>query len=197
MLNHSTLDLDFQSNLRLGVMGPAAGGKALQQLVHDWIDSPQANGWDYQISNGIIVNYDLLVKYPVVLNPILTVAPIGIIRVGTLFDDVATGLNVMLNNRNFKSLSEDHKKKFSVFFSTDATLKFVAYNATLQGGLFLKSSQYLLAYSEVTPLVFSLNTTIGVRWYGILLSYGHNYLTREFYSGDSHNYSNIKLGFNF
>ena len=55
----------------------------------------------------------------------------------------------------------------------------------------------VLTYSEITPIVFSANMTIGISWYGVALSVGHNFLTKEFDSGTNHNYASIKMAFQF
>ena len=47
------------SKIFLGVQGPSAGGKELQQRVHEVLDSKDVLGWDHQIANGLILDYQV------------------------------------------------------------------------------------------------------------------------------------------
>ncbi len=78
----ATLELDYFINsintysgielsgwISLGIIGPAAGGEQLQSRIHDCIESPDPNGWDYQVANDIILNYDFFLTYPLIYKP--------------------------------------------------------------------------------------------------------------------------------
>ena len=184
--------IEFYTRIRVGIMGPAAGGEYLQRLIHDWINSPDAKGWDYQIRNGIILNYDFMVSYPIYHGKSMNFSALGSVRAGTLFDDISAGFNF-----SFGNYRDSDRKKFKYSISLDALSKLVGYNALLQGGIFASNDPYVLTYSEITPIVFSVNMTIGVSWYGVVLSVGHNFLTKEFDSGINHNYASIKLAYQF
>lgn len=204
-IDHTMLSYDnesgveFLSTVQIGVMGPIAGGEKFHQKIHEWIKSPDPKGWDYQIANDIILNYDFFVNYPLVYKPSYKFSTTGCIRGGTLFDDVGIGLNFGAGKNQFE-LNSDPKisrkvrnKKLKFFLNTDAFLKLVLYNATLQGGIFSNNDPYVLNYSEITPLVFSASATLGLLWYGVSLSYTHNFLTKEFDMGTNHNYASTTL----
>ena len=46
------------SRVFLGVQGPTAYGKEAQNTVHGMIDNPSVNGWDHQLRNGLIIDYE-------------------------------------------------------------------------------------------------------------------------------------------
>ncbi len=192
---------DFLSRIRLGFMGPAAGGKAFHKKIHEWINSPDPKGWDYQIANDIILNYDFTVFYPILKKSKIIIAPNGTIRAGTLYDDLSMGLTFAFGSNSDKLYINNtlpaKSRKIKFFIVTDVNLKYVIYNATLQGGLFSRNDPYVIKYSQLTPIVFSANVILGINWHGISLSLGHNFLTREFATGTSHNYASILLGFKF
>ncbi len=204
-LDHTMLSYDnisgivFLSLVSVGVMGPVAGGEKFHQKIHEWIKSPDPQGWDYQIANDIILNYDFLVNYPFVYTSSFKLSSIGSIRAGTLFDDIGVGVNIAAGKDQFvkKNLSEGSRKvsnkKLKVYFSGDAFLKLVLYNATLQGGIFSRNDPYVLNYAEISKLVFSANATLGLLWHGVSLSYAHNFLTQEFNTGINHNYGSFTL----
>jgi hypothetical protein len=191
--------LTFRGMIRFGVMGASAGGGKLQRKIHQWIDSPLPNGWNYQIANDIILNYDFLISYPLIYSPSYKFALIGSARAGTLFDDLELGINIASGKNQFVNnpLKENSRKKFNKkprpFFSADALIKLVFYNATLEGGLFSKNNQYALTYSEISPMVFSANAKVGLLWRSMALSYRHNFITKEFKAGSNHNYASLEL----
>jgi lipid A 3-O-deacylase len=43
-------------NIQLGMIGPSALGKEIQDWVHDWRDIPRANGWANQLDNELGLN---------------------------------------------------------------------------------------------------------------------------------------------
>lgn len=47
------------SKIYMGVQGPWARGKELQQRVHEILDSKDVLGWDHQINNGLILDYQV------------------------------------------------------------------------------------------------------------------------------------------
>ena len=204
-IDHTMLSYDnesgveFLSTVQIGVMGPIAGGEKFHQKIHDWIKSPDPKGWDYQIANDIILNYDFFVNYPLIYTPSCKLATTGRIRGGTLFDDIGIGLNFAAGKNQFELKGDpkvskiERNKKLKFFFSTDAFLKLVLYNATLQGGIFSNNDPYVLVYSEISTFVFSANATFGLLWHGVSLSYTHNFLTKEFDIGTNHNYASFML----
>lgn len=208
-LNHFMLSLNtetglnFSGRIRLGIIGPAAGGEAFQTKIHEWNKSPIPNGWDYQIANDIIINYDFFVNYPFIYKPTYKFGIIGGARVGTLNNDFGCGLNFSFGKDRFtKKLLTDEaikskKRKVRFFLNMDSYLKLVLFNATLQGGLFSQNQEYVVKQEEISPLVFSANFEIGVLWQGVSLNIEHNFLTKEFDSGDTHNYASIKLMYYF
>ncbi len=187
----------FSGQLQLGLMGPAAGGAQFHQLIHDWIQSPDPNGWDYQIANDIILNYNFQMYHPFIYTPSVSFGISGKIRAGTLFDDLGIGLHFATGKKQLKASSTSNFKKPQIFFTTDLDYKLVVYNATLQGGLFSTNDPYVMSFSSITPYVISAHARLGILWYGISLSYAHNYISKEFDAGESHNYGSftLKIGF--
>ena len=49
----------ISSSLSMGAIGPAAGGKQIQQTIHRWINDEQPQGWENQIQNDLILNYQV------------------------------------------------------------------------------------------------------------------------------------------
>jgi lipid A 3-O-deacylase len=180
--------LIIQSTLRLGIMGPAAGGELLQKKIHEWIISPDPGGWKYQIQNALILNYDIGISKPLFNNDIVRLSGDGILRIGTLNNDIEAGINL--------TIKSNPKKKFGVWIQLYGGSRFIAYNATLQGSFFNDDS-YTLNWEEITPVIIIANGEIGMRFRGINLSFTHYYLSKEFDNGISHYYGSFRLVIQF
>ncbi|MBK8362780.1 MAG: DUF2219 family protein [Bacteroidetes bacterium] len=47
------------SSISLGFIGPAAFGKEMQTSIHTWLENLLPLGWDHQIRNDFLLNYQL------------------------------------------------------------------------------------------------------------------------------------------
>ncbi|MGB0807013.1 MAG: lipid A-modifier LpxR family protein [Salibacteraceae bacterium] len=96
------------TKLFFGVQGPIAGAGDLQLWYHQQIGSPIPNGWDNQISNGLIFDYE--VKYERLI-PISTeyleMTTNAIAHIGSYqnFIQAGVGMKVGLFNFSFTSMN--------------------------------------------------------------------------------------------
>jgi len=162
--NESSLKLSAQ----IGVVGPAALGKQIQDWVHDNFGFYHPSGWEYQIANDPELNLSAEYKRLLARSESIDVsldaygnlgngfsgAGIGpIFRLGNfnqLFNSVTTQSSVIHNT----SVAPLHKNE--IFFYYTPMLNYVAYDATIQGSLFKKrspDSQEITLDKE--PIVFS------------------------------------------
>lgn len=187
----STRKVFIVSALRLGILGPAAGGELFQKKIHEWINSPDPNGWKYQIQNALILNYDFRLSYPLYDKNLIRVSGEGLVRVGTLNDDLELGFNFWAGRHNPYS-----KNNFGGWIRLYGGGRLIAHNATLQGGLFSENT-YSLSYNEISPLVFRGVIELGLYYREISLCFTHTYLSKEIDSGIDHNYGSFKLVIGF
>jgi len=147
------------TGLRLGIMGPASLGFRTQELAHR-ISNPSRppQGWKYQLQNDVIVNYEVLVEKGIIKNDLFIVGGVGSGRLGTLHSDLEGGLWFMLDpgDRYFNKIGPRGGPGLQFGFHFSTTARYVLYDATLQGGIFNKTSPYALSTAEL------------VRWIGIL-----------------------------
>lgn len=159
-----------ESNLKIGAqmgfIGPNALGKQIQTFVHDNFGFYHPSGWEYQINNEFQLNlsaeynrlitradwFDLSLASYANLGNGFTGAGIGpLVRLGNfnqLFNSVSTQSTVSRN----KTLKPLHKNE--VFFYYKPQFNYVAYDATIQGGLFDKHSSLELT-KDKEPFIFS------------------------------------------
>ena len=76
----------------IGVQGPIAFGEQAQNNVHSWIDNPSVNGWEHQLSNGLVLDYEMQYLQQIPLVSHLTeLHGFGRIRVGALYNAAELG----------------------------------------------------------------------------------------------------------
>jgi lipid A 3-O-deacylase len=141
---------NFKIGLQAGVIGPAAKGKEVQQIIHNTFGFYELNGWQYQIKNNVQINvnaeYNRLLLRKDWFD--LTAGVYGM--AGTGFNGAGIGPLLRFGNFNqlFNSVSMQstatrnsiaplHKKE--VFLHYKPTFNYVGYDATVQGTLFNKT----------------------------------------------------------
>jgi lipid A 3-O-deacylase len=171
----STLNFLYsnESNLKLsaqvGVVGPDAYGKQVQDWVHSTFGFYHPSGWEYQIKNDPEINLSaeynrLLARTTGVdisfssygnLGNGFTGAGLGfLLRLGNfnqLFNSVSTQSTASVGNK----ITPLHKHE--LFFYYKPLINYVAYDATIQGGLL--ETHHQAGSQEITldkePFIFS------------------------------------------
>ena len=49
-------DFMHEYSLRIGCVGPCSGAEQSQRRIHEWIDAPIPQGWEYQLDNELLLN---------------------------------------------------------------------------------------------------------------------------------------------
>lgn len=170
----STLNLLYKNesslkfSAQIGIVGPSALGKQIQDWVHDNFGFYHPSGWEYQIDNDAELNLSAEYKRLLARSESIDVsldaygnlgngfsgAGIGpIFRLGNfnqLFNSVTTQSTVIRNT----SVAPLHKNEIFLYYKP--MLNYVAYDATIQGSLFKKRSANS---EEITldkePFIFS------------------------------------------
>lgn len=117
-------------------------------------------------------------------------------RLGTLHTKLNGGLNFMAGrfNNRFESRPKGKQKKEFYFFG-QGRVNLIAYDASLQGGLFNRKSPYTIQASEISRVNFQADAGIIVNLGRLYLSYTQSYLTKEFKSGTFHRWGGVSVGF--
>ncbi len=182
-----------------GVIGPAAGGEQMQRTIHHWINYTQPEGWHNQIQNDLALNYQLNIEKQVYQSDNhFLVSLYGAARVGTLSDKASAGFTTNLGN--FKSpflRSDNSKRAFQWYVYFNLTGNAVAYDATLQGGLFNHSSVYTIPNAEISRLTLQNKFGLVLLFRSLYLEYYRTGLTEEFYTSIYHRTGGLQIGFGF
>ena len=171
----STLNFLYknESNLKLsaqiGFVGPDAFGKQVQDFVHDNFGFYHPSGWEYQINNNFQLNLSAEYNRLIARTSWIDVSLASYVNLGTGFTGAGAGPLVRLGSFNqlFRSVSTQSTATKSdaiatlhpqeIFFYYKPQFNYVAYDATIQGGLFENHNSQV--GQEITldkePFIFS------------------------------------------
>jgi lipid A 3-O-deacylase len=141
--NESALKVTVQ----VGTIGPASGAEKIQKGFHDIFGLKEPEGWQYQLKNEVGLNIEANYKQLLYRNSKnwLDVSIDPSVRIGNTFSNATAA--VMLRAGKLGKLYEsastnsrvslkDEEQGGELFFYAIPQLSYVAYNATIQGGLF-------------------------------------------------------------
>lgn len=186
----------ISSAFSVGVIGPMTGGEQIQEGLHRLIHYILPKGWDNQIANDVILNYELDYQRGFFsTDNYFSVFGRGGVRAGTFSTKAYVSTILMLGyfDEPFHNFSSQ-EKKFQVYLYAEPLLNIVGYDATLQGGLFNHSSPHTIPSKDINRTVFQGNAGIVFRINTVQLEYFQTYITKEFKAGGDHVWGGIRIG---
>ncbi|TDE52714.1 lipid A-modifier LpxR family protein [Flavobacterium sp. GT3P67] len=189
-------------------------------------ERPIPRGWDNQIGyNGsLILNYNTRFQKQITradgsdtdFNCFIA-SGVGKIDIGNYMINLQAGMKFNFININSgifqdsyvnmptlikegKEIKYDYKeqnRKFRFSFFAEPNIRFVGYNATLEGLMFNDKSAYTIDHSDVKRVLFEFNAGFNMTICDFLsLKYAHFGRSREFEGGKSfHNWGAVTIGF--
>ena len=193
------------SALSIGLIGKVAGAYEIQKAIHRWIGDTDPKGWQYQIKNDVIINYEAAIEKNIFAADFLLVNGFTALRAGTLSDKFSLGAVLMAGKFNnatsvaFKGKAATaEKQKFTFHFYAQPVMNVIGYDATLQGGLlFNRDSPYTLSSKEIERLTFQGNTGFVFNIGATYIEYYQSVLSKEFETGQRHNWGGVRIGLLF
>ncbi len=144
---HSLHSFDHRNKIRLtseiflGVIGPMSFAGETQKWVHEVINDDIPMGWDNQVPNDIIINYNLQVEKQLLFVPgKLQVSGIVETFNGTLYNAMDAGFTLKIGKFRNCLQPEDFragekKRRSQIYVYMKPTVRVVYSNALLQGGI--------------------------------------------------------------
>jgi lipid A 3-O-deacylase len=185
------------SSFSIGIIGPAAQGEQIQTGIHRWLKNTLPKGWQHQVKNDIIINYQLNYEKKLLETGngfLLNGAAEA--RAGTLHNRISGGFNFMAGHFN-DPYQSGKRRKMEYYFFGQSRVNFIGYDATMQGGLFNRKSPYTIAASDISRITFQADAGMVVNFKNLYLSYTQSFLTKEFRTGRYHRWGGISFGFTF
>ncbi|MGI4869988.1 MAG: lipid A deacylase LpxR family protein [Janthinobacterium lividum] len=181
--------------VEIGFIGPAAGGKFVQTKLHELTHNPTPRGWDYQIRHDAVLGYRATYEKQLLaagqwaeaigtaeasLSTLYTYASVGgKLRLGH-FTPYFTNLGVA------GPASRAGLRRWQCYGEATLTGQLVGYDATLQGGVFNRSSPYTLPSSDVSRTVLHSTCSFVLAREGLSFTATAMYVGPEFAGGRSH-----------
>lgn len=180
----------LKTQLDLGVIGPCARCEDEQKAIHRSLVNIQPLGWENQIKTDYIINYNVKFEKGLRMKKNREIIGNTEVRVGTLYTDVSVGLTGRMgffspyfSNLGMDKYSVYRKSNFQFYGILKGNVKAVAYNATLQGGMFNNQSGYTVSDNRVTRVIVDAMAGIVLTYKRIGLEYSKFYLSPEFREG--------------
>jgi hypothetical protein len=141
------------SEIRFGVIGPLSFAKETQTWVHDAFNFTKPLGWDNQVPNDIMLNYNINIEHQM-LRPSTNMLVTGNIEAffGTVYNAAGSGFMLRLGKFNnyledFSELLEKGNGQFQLYVFMKPSARVVLSNALLQGGLIYQMGSQKNAYT--------------------------------------------------
>lgn len=185
------------SALRLGLIGPGAFGKEMQVGIHEATGNTIPQGWQNQIKNDAVVNYEVIYQREIFAIPrYFSLQYEASTNLGTLNTNASAGV-VAMAGLFANPFSNSEKRRFQIYIYSKPQATLVDYDASLQGGLFNRKSPYTIASSDIERFVGQHHFGLVVQTKTLYFEYTSTDITREFASGSAASWGGIKMGFTF
>ncbi len=186
------------SALNIGLIGPGAFGGEMQTAIHEATGNDIPQGWQYQIKNDIVLNYEInyereLLRYQ---NYFLLQGNARL-RLGTLNTDAAIGIATMIGLFSADWDNKVGKAKYQFYLYSQPMISLIAYDATLQGGIINRESPYTISSNNLHRITAQNNYGVVIQTRSMFFEYSRSVITREFSTGRASGWGGIKLGFKF
>lgn len=183
--------LRLASSLSVGVIGPLAFGYEMQKGIHIAIDGAIPGGWRNQIHNDAVINYRLTVERDLYIESrFVSLSSHVTGRLGTYHTNASIGFNA-----NLGFVPQKVNSKFDLYLFAHPQVNFVAYDATLQGGFFQKSSPYQVPSSDIERLVLQMNYGLVLKLSKMYFEYYRTSISKEFETGERTRWGGVRIGF--
>jgi len=184
----------WYSSFTTGVIGPLAYGKEGQSYIHEITDNWIPYGWENQLSNDVIINYEIKHEKQLWnLSDTFYLNSDSGIRIGTMYSDISAGVTGVLGLYKNGFNNSSGQRKFQIYGYANPKLYFVGYDATLQGGLF-SNSLYTLSSSEITRIKGQMDYGLVLKNKYFYIEYTLSIISKEFKMGKTENWGGFRLG---
>ena len=182
------------SSLNVGIIGPGAGGAEIQTFIHRRTGNTIPQGWGNQVRNDLILNYEAGIEREVYrAGRSLLVTGSGVARLGTYNTAVTAGTTLMLG-RVGTPFSAIPSTRRAFYLYLKPQLNVVGYDATLQGGLFNRTSPYTISNGDLRRVVYRSQVGLAYRSGSRFIEYYRTMATPEFRGARAHRSGGFQIG---
>lgn len=182
-------NISFDLSAKLGFVGELAQAKKTQKAIHSiTASSLNPNGWHNQQANDLLFNIDFNLNYYLFNNKYFDIISSVGSQLGSEINSVNSDIKiniypiVLFNSSN------------NIFFSFNTKAIYQFYNGKLQGINILSNSTGLKE-SQIVNLFNHTTLSFGISIYEIILTVKYNYLSKQIYSQNKHQYITMNILF--
>lgn len=195
--------LKLYLGIKLGMIGKASFASTLQKTIHNL----DPTGWQFQVSNDFIINLDGSLSKTIFSNSLFEWQTGLSMGIGTYnnYGGLETEIRIGRFAHSDQVFYTARKNTIESSFATSwqywwylrPAVKYVLYDATLNGGVFNQESPHRFSTTAIHHEVFMLETgvTMFFKHHGIGLKYVG--ISPEFKTGSSHLWGGFSYIYNF
>lgn len=194
------------SELDMGVIGPLSFGDFVQKSFHNSVPTNnEPLGWENQIQDDLVLNYNLAYEKGVFSTRRIDLNLNAVGALGTLYTNMGGGfqfraglINPFFDSYGYSRMKVSKAKgysRFQAYLFLTSLGRLVGYDATLEGGMFNKSSIYTIKSSELSRFTYQGTLGITLSYAGIRLDVEQFLLSPEFQGCSWHKWVHIGVTF--
>ena len=202
---------DLQTEMVLGVIGPAALDRQTQSVIHSIIQYYHPTGWSHQYSNDLLVNVNFTAEKQLVsLGSVVNIIGGAQVYAGTMQNGASLYPLLLIGKMapyfngffsQYASVGRDNgHQRWQLYFFAKPELQYYLSNALLQGGLFTTNPNIHQLKDSTLPPYHPLQPWVPSFTYGMNATYGHwGFSGSQVISAATlrglycHNYGNVSL----
>jgi len=200
-----TSENSLSVGVQLGTIGPNALGRQAQELIHKIGGFYPPKGWEYQLNNEIGLNFNMAYTHFLQRSPSkkLDLSINTGANLGNTFSGLSAGFTLRTGRMNAlnataynRSNLSDATSKNEFFFFAKPQLDWVAYDASISGGLFRKNKGPITFNSKPWVLSQEFGLVFAQKRWSAQLSY--TFKTHEINSSaKAHQFGSISSYYQF
>jgi hypothetical protein len=184
-----------QSEFQIGLVGKLGGGEWVQNGIHGILPTSSiVTGWENQIKTDIALNYGLEYEKQITGGQLFQINGMLGGKIGLPYTYAVSGFNFRIGNidKYFNQLNFYSANKIDFFFYSGIKGRVVAYNATIQGGLFSNAN---LNYPDINHFLYEFDTGINLSYQSFKLNLGVKLISPEMKNGKNHRWGYMSFMF--
>jgi lipid A 3-O-deacylase len=189
---------NLTTSLDIGILGPAALGEQMQKFIHAHTRNAEPIGWENQVANTPIINYDLWYERALIIPRGFELMFQAGGKAGMLYTNAEAGLKIRFGKMNpyFLKLKPTQQAKWELFATASGTARYVQYNAVIEGVPWAKSIHVLTA-DKIERMVYKLDFSVNFFYKRLGLAYTSSFITPEFKGGLPHGWGGCNVYYRF
>ncbi len=189
---------NLTTSLDIGLLGPSALGEQMQKFIHAHTRNAEPIGWENQVANTPIINYDLWYEYGLLLPQGFELMLEAGGKAGILYTNAEAGLKMRFGKMRsyFLRYHRVSQPQWELFATAEGTAKYVQYNAVIEGVPWVKSV-HVLSPDKLERMVYKLEFSVNFFYKKLGLAYTTTFITPEIKGGLPHGWGGCNVYYRF